>query len=96
MPKETKNSAYGNNHLFQADEMVPSSQEEVSNSEQGPDPEFSFHQFTPPQPVPSMFMPYSEGLKMDWTVNNGLYHRFLKWYLKCENILECKLAALPE
>ena len=33
---------------------------------------------------------------MDWTVNNGLYHRFLKWHLKCENILECKLAALPE
>ena len=25
-----------------------------------------------------------------------LYHRFLKWHLKCENILECELAALPE
>ena len=33
---------------------------------------------------------------MDWTVNDGLYHRFLKWHLKCENILECELAALPE
>ena len=33
---------------------------------------------------------------MDWTVNDGLYHRFLKWHLKCENILECKLVALPE
>ena len=33
---------------------------------------------------------------MDWTVNDGLYHRFLKWHLKCENILEYKLAALPE
>ena len=33
---------------------------------------------------------------MDWTVNDGLYHRFLKWRLKCENILECELAALPE
>ena len=33
---------------------------------------------------------------MDWTVNDGLYHRFLKWCLKCENILECELAALPE
>ena len=29
-------------------------------------------------------------------MNDGLYHRFLKWHLKCENILECKLAALPE
>ena len=43
-----------------------------------------------------MFMPYIEGPKMDWTVNDGLYHRFLKWHLKCENILECELAALPE
>ena len=33
---------------------------------------------------------------MDWTVNDGLYHRFLKWRLKCENILECELEALPE
>ena len=43
-----------------------------------------------------MFMPYTEGSKMDWTVNDGLYHRFLKWHLKCENILECELAMLPE
>ena len=43
-----------------------------------------------------MFMPYIESPKMDWTVNDGLYHRFLKWHLKCENILECKLVALPE
>ena len=41
-------------------------------------------------------MPYIEGPKMDWTVNDGLYHRFLKWHLKCENILECELVALPE
>ena len=33
---------------------------------------------------------------MDWTINDALYYRFLKWYLKCENILECELAALPE
>ena len=41
-------------------------------------------------------MPYIEGPKMDWTVNDGLYHRFLKWKLKCENILDCELAMLPE
>ena len=29
-------------------------------------------------------------------VNDSLYHHFLKWKLKCENILECELAALPE
>ena len=33
---------------------------------------------------------------MDWTVNDGLYHRFLKWKLKCENILDCELATLSE
>ena len=41
-------------------------------------------------------MPYIEGPAMDWTVNDGLYNRFLKWKLKCENILECELAMLPE
>ena len=91
MPKTTKHSAHRNNHLSQTDEMAPDSQEE-----QEPDPEVSFHQFRPPLLVPSMFMPYIEGPKMVWMVNDGLYHRFLKWHLKCENILECELAALPE
>ena len=42
------------------------------------------------------FVPYIEGPKMDWMVNDGLYHRFRKWKLKCENILECELATLSE
>ena len=33
------------------------------------------------------FVPYIERPKMDWTVNDGLYHQFLKCKLKCENIL---------
>ena len=41
-------------------------------------------------------MPYIEGPTMDWTVNDSLYQRFLKWKLKYENILDCKLAMLPE
>ena len=41
-------------------------------------------------------MPYMEGPKIDWPVNDGLYHRFLRWKLKCENILDCELAMLPE
>ena len=43
-----------------------------------------------------MFMPYIEGPKMHWTVNDGVYHAFIKWQLKCEDILECELAMLPE
>ena len=42
------------------------------------------------------FVPYIKGPKMDWTVNDGLYHRFRKWKLKCENIPECELATLSE
>ena len=28
--------------------------------------------------MPAMYMPYTEGPKMDWTINDGLYHRFVK------------------
>ena len=96
MSKATKSYAQGNNQIPLPEEMVPSSQEELSSSEQEPDPEVSFYHHRASQPVPRRFMPYMEGPKMNWTVNDGLYHRFLKWCLKCENILECKLAALPE
>ena len=47
------------------------------------------------QVMPS-YMPYIKGPTMDWTVNDGLYNKFLKWYLKCENILECELVMLSE
>ena len=43
-----------------------------------------------------MFIPYIEGPRKDWTVNDSLSHRFLKWKLKCENILDCELAMLPK
>ena len=33
---------------------------------------------------------------MDWKVNDALYNGFLKWKLKCENILEYEVTALPE
>ena len=78
---------------------VPNSYEESASSDHESENEISFHpsrsQATNPV-VQSMFMPYIEGPKMDWTVNDSLYHRFLKWQLKCKKILECKLAALPE
>ena len=69
-------------------EMSPS-------SDQGQDPEV-FLQPSEAQIVPNMFMPYIQGPKMDWTVNDGLCNTFLKWHLKCENILECELAMLSE
>ena len=66
-----------------------------SGPDQEQDPEV-FLQPSQAQNVPNMLMPYIEGPELDWTVNDSLYHRFFKWYLKCENILECKLAMLPE
>ena len=81
-------------------------QEEPSSSEHEEDPEVSFQPHQIPQPSPSqvgqpqpaagIYMPHRDGPHMDWTVNDNLYHRFLKCCLKCENILECELTALPE
>ena len=102
MPKASKKSVWEEVKEDQAQgstqpDMNESSQEDIPSSDQESDTEVIIN---PPrtqlQVIPSMFMPYIEGPKMDWTVNDGLYHRFLKWCLKCKNILECKLAALPE
>ena len=73
----------------------PSTHEESSSSDQEQDPEV-FIQPSQAQVLPNIFMPYIEGPKMDWTVNDGLYHKFLKWHLKCENTLEYELAMLSE
>ena len=54
-----------------------SSTHEESESEQ----ELYINHICPnaPQPVyTNMYMPYIKGPKMDWTFNDGLYHRFLK------------------
>ena len=42
------------------------------------------------------YMPYIEGPKMKWSVDDGLYNRFIKWKIRCENILDCELAMLSE
>ena len=68
---------------------------EDTDSDHNQDPDVSFCPVAPPNQVPAMYMPYIEGPKMNWTVDDGLYHRFLKWRLKCETNLDCKLANLP-
>ena len=42
------------------------------------------------------YMPYIEGPKMNWCVDDVLYTRFIKWKIRCENILDCELAMLSE
>ena len=46
-------------------------------------PQPSTSKKAPVMPNMNMYMPYIEGPVMDWTVNDGLYNRFLKWRLKC-------------
>ena len=41
-----------------------------------------------------MMVSYVESLKMDWTVDDALHSRFIRWKIKCENIFDCKLAIL--
>ena len=71
-----------------------SSPHEESSSKQEQDQDV-FLQSSQAQLISNMFMPYVKGPKMDCTVNNGLYHRFLKWHLNV-NILECELMMLSE
>ena len=96
MPRAKKSSAWVEAPMPTQDEPIESGQEELSTSHQEQGTEVTFNPPIQPQLMSSMFMPYIEGPKMDCTVNNGLYNSFLKWHLKCENILECNLAALPE
>ena len=105
MSQSTRSSAQRSRPTSPYDDVV-ATQEEPISSDHEEDPEISFHpcQLLPPPPHPvgklppvaGMYMPYIEGPCMDWTVNDHLYHRFLKCHLKYENILECELAALPE
>ena len=96
MPRATKTSAHvTNTSVYQENTSVSqessSSEQEMKVQSSSFQPSISQAQFLPP-----VFMLYIEGPKMDWNVNDCLYHRFLKWKLKCENILDCELAMLPE
>ena len=42
------------------------------------------------------YTPYIDGPQMNWSVDDGLYNRFIKWKIRCENILDCELAMLSE
>ena len=102
MAHRSKSSAQRSRSPSQSEEEVIESNEELPSSEHEEEHEVSFHPHhvlqTPPNPagqppvLAGMYMPYIKGPCMDWTVNDTLYHRFLKWHLKCKNILECKLA----
>ena len=106
MAHRPQSSAQRSRSPSQSEEEVIDSNEELPGSEHEEDHEVSFHPChvlqIPPNPMgqlpaaTGMYMLYIKGPLMDWTVNDNLCHRFFKWHLKCENILECELATLPE
>ena len=62
---------------WQQSSQEDSSTDEEPSSEQEQDQEV-FLQPSQAQLIPNIFVPYTEDPKMDWTVNDDLYHRFLK------------------
>ena len=77
MPKASKKSVQEEVQEVQAQgstqpDTNESSQEDIPSSDQESDTEVIINPpRTQQQVIPSMFMPYIEGLKMDWTVNDG-------------------------
>ena len=73
MPKASKSSAWVEAQASSQQEANETSQEELTSSDQETDQKVTFNPSRQqPQVVPSMFMPYIEGPKMDWMVNDGL------------------------
>ena len=99
MPKATKKSAHGNNTFLQESE-VPSSPEDTASSDKkyikNQTQKFHSIHLEHNMQFQTCLCHTDKVPKMGWTVNDALYHRFLKWHLKCENIPDCKLVALPE
>ena len=100
MPKPTQKSVHKSTTLPPENSEVLDSQEESVSSDQEQDEEVSFHPslaysaYPVSQVISSMYMPYIEGPRIDWTVNDGHYHTFLKVRLKHENMLECGACCL--
>ena len=76
----------------------PASTEEETNSEEAATPP---GKEIPPNQVPhspfpyfGMMVPYVKGPKIDWTVDDALHSRFIRWRIKCEDIPDCQLAIL--
>ena len=95
MPKAMKKSSWEQSPPPSEEQESVDTQADTLGSDQDQDPEVSFHPAVPSPSVLTMFMPYIVGPKMNWTIDDGLYHRFLKWHLKCKTILDCELANLP-
>ena len=89
MPKANKNAQ----HEQHTSETFLAEEETSFEQESDVDQEVIIR---PPQAPTHMYVPYIEGPKIKWTVDDSLYNRFIKWNITCEIILDCKLAMLSE
>ena len=94
-PRSTKTPNTNHNTQYEQCTRETVNPEEETSYEQESDTEQEVF-IRPPQMHTNMYVPYIEGPKMNWTVDDSLYNRFIKWKIKCENILECELAVLSE
>ena len=87
MPK-VKNSAKTHTSTISDQEVdLPSSYEDSTNSDHDSENKISFHPSRPQATHPvlqSMFMPYIEGPKMDWTVNDSWVPSILEMEIKVQ------------
>ena len=74
MPKSSKLSSHKVENNQSLDEA---SNHDESSSDHENDQKVIVDQSPVQQALPNMFIPYIEDPKMDWTVNDDLYHRFL-------------------
>ena len=77
MPRPTKNSACVVNTSVSQENSMISQESSSSDAEMEVQSQQCFQPSTsqPQSFVQPMFMPYIEGPKMDWTVNDSLYQR---------------------
>ena len=83
MPKATQKTQCAQCTVDPVPSKEFSEQEETSSDQEvffNPQPSTS----KKTQEMSNMYMPYIEGPSMDWTVNDNLYNRFLKWTFKCK------------
>ena len=64
-------------------DTVPPEEEISFEQESESEQEVSIRQHQAPT---SVYVSYIKGPKMNWTVDDSLYNRFIKWKIKCKNI----------
>ena len=94
MPKVKAPAKAHTSAIYDQEVDTHSSHEESASSDCESDSEISFHPSRPQVTNPvrqQMFMSYIEGPKVDWTVNDSLYHCFFKWKLSVKIYLNVNL-----